>query len=480
MSHFTANVLKVDNAELNTVNKNIELVSEWLHANSGWIIVFNGADNDTILGELARSDSMYQYFPHQQDNQGVVIITSKAPPETLQQIMKIENPIVLQEFKTEEIEYFLRVSLHRKELSDKEESALKFIVDNIGGIPLKLEQCAAFIRQRKYSFSDYVRVYQKRKDWPLLTTPYGCKDLVKLYKRDFDKVQGESETAYFGMCAAAYLNGTDIPFCFFEYGIAALETGYAAFKRVCDSLSRVFHTYPEYQDSGVDKSDDAIFKDILYRIRQHNLIKYETEEPSFQINKDVQCLLRQHMKDQNRENSILEATMAMLLHIFLKNPADMRLKQILLIHADTCLQYVRPKIDAMFALYARLKLEVSRINASLNRYKRAESLTENLQTEFKEYCETPPACLRKIELKIFVHRAQICRWLGKVKEATVLMRMCEQTAENASIKGTEDEADMCRWMANALIDEHKLDETMVYLERAKQLYESIPRADGEY
>ena len=266
MSHFTANVLKVDNAELNTVNKNIELVSEWLHANSGWIIVFDGADNDAILGELARSESMFQYFPHQQDIQGVVIIASKAPPETLQQIMKIENPIVLQEFKTEEIDQFLRASLRRKELSDKEESALKFIVDNIGGIPLKLEQCAAFIRQRKYSFSDYVRVYQKRKDWPLLTTPYGCKDLVKLYNRDFDKVQGESETAYFVMCTAAYLNGNDIPFCFFEYGIAALKTGYAASKGVCDTLFHVFHTDPEYQDNGVDKSDDAIFKDILYRI----------------------------------------------------------------------------------------------------------------------------------------------------------------------------------------------------------------------
>ena len=455
----------------------MELVSQWLHQNSRWLLVFDGANDASVLRMLEKYESL-EFYPRQPIANGCVIVTSTAPTEALQQHLQISSPIDVPLFSKMETECFLLNSTGKafEELVDEnEKAAFKEIVENIGGLPLKLVQCAAFIKRRRYSFRDYINVYNKKKEWPLFCIPLGIEEK---YKEAFDKVELDCAASYFVLCVSAYINECDIPFSLFEYGYCVLKGRADIHPKIYSTLREIFSDEHMSDDESISDEDNFIFKDILHHIVERCLICYQANESSFNINRDIQSLLRKRILKSTNAHTLLEITLQMLLHVCNSRPGDLFTKQHLLQHACVCLTHVKSRFKSLFPLYYRVKLETSYIYATLNMFSEASRIADDISREMRSSDAQIFQESQHLQLQVMIHRAQLHRWSGNIKDAMDVMRMCEQQSLEPTIKNTETEADMCRWMANTLIEDGQLGHVQQYLDKASELYQKIPAVWG--
>ena len=478
---YTALTLQLENAEHNTAMKNMQLVSNWLHKNIGWILVFDGADQENVLHELVSSESLI-YFPPLQKENGAVIITTTVPAEILQQVLLVDEPLDVPGLNSEESKQFFIKRLKNLSLdNEEEEQALKHIVENIGGIPTTLEECASFIQRRVYSYRDYVAVCNK-KEWPLLHTAHGdpSKGIQKKYEKEFEMLKSKSETSFFVLGVSAFLNNLDIPFLIFEYGYIALRGITNLSPQIFMTLESVFKDEDIDGIDNIDVPNEVIFKDILYNIREYNLISYKAGDAHFNVRRDIPTIVRKYIK-HTHFSTFLRAALCMMLHIIDTRPCDLQFHQLLLPHISKCLEHTNTKNieNGLFTLFCKLQLESAKIHATFNMFSRAEQLTDDIQNQMEDFTNAPSEELKKIEIRMLIFRGQLYRWQGKVHAASETMKICEGMAELANIKGTIDEANMCRYVANSLIDERKIEEVEKYLDRAKEIYENFKPANGK-
>ncbi|MEX0271090.1 NB-ARC domain-containing protein [Leptolyngbyaceae cyanobacterium UHCC 1019] len=120
----------------------------WLETNHRWLLIFDNADEpETVKPWLPRNP------------QGRVLLTSRAPRFTS---LGVKNPIAVTKFSLEESIAFLRDRTNLPALDAAELAAITALAQELDGLPLALEQAAAYIAQMGVSFAVYWHYYQQR------------------------------------------------------------------------------------------------------------------------------------------------------------------------------------------------------------------------------------------------------------------------------------------------------------------------------
>ena len=133
--------------ETQTPEDAIRKVLRWFKQESNWLLIFDNADTPNILKP---------YIPLVRT--GHVLLTSRS--NTFRNL-GIADPIELPPLAIADAVQFLLESTSREDASAEEKNAATDIAEELGGLPLALEQAAAYIEQGA-TFCHYLRSYRQR------------------------------------------------------------------------------------------------------------------------------------------------------------------------------------------------------------------------------------------------------------------------------------------------------------------------------
>jgi tetratricopeptide (TPR) repeat protein len=120
----------------------------WLETHDRWLLIFDNADQPELLKSV---------LPR--GHQGKVLLTSRARRFAS---LGIKAPIEVQRLSPEESIAFLKDRAQQSDLDAAEFTAAKELVRELDGLPLALEQAAAYITQMQVGFGVYLRHYRQK------------------------------------------------------------------------------------------------------------------------------------------------------------------------------------------------------------------------------------------------------------------------------------------------------------------------------
>jgi len=171
----------------------VKAVKSWLEHNSGWLLIFDNAQDANEMGD---------YLP--QAGGGHIIITSRNPGWS-----KIAKLLPAKVFdRAESIDFLCR----RTGQDDKEVADL--LAEELGDLPLALEQAGAYIEETSISLAAYCELFQSRRQelWGEETPPMGYPQAVgATWSLAMDRVGEESPEAAYLLNLCSYLAPDDIP-----------------------------------------------------------------------------------------------------------------------------------------------------------------------------------------------------------------------------------------------------------------------------
>jgi len=171
----------------------VRAVKSWLEHNSGWLLIFDNAQDTNEMGD---------YLP--QAGGGHIIITSRNPNWST--IAKLLHAKVFN--RTESIDFLCR----RTEQDDKE--AADMLGEELGDLPLALEQAGAYIEETTMSLAAYCKLFNSRRQelWGEESPPMDYPQAVgATWSLAMDRVGKESPEAAYLLNLCSYLAPDDIP-----------------------------------------------------------------------------------------------------------------------------------------------------------------------------------------------------------------------------------------------------------------------------
>ncbi|MGV0024741.1 FxSxx-COOH system tetratricopeptide repeat protein [Phormidesmis priestleyi] len=186
----------------------------WLETHDRWLLIFDNADKPNLLKP---------WLPN--NPQGRVLLTSRA---RLFAGLGIRTPIELKKLSSEESSTFLRERTDCQSLEGAELAAATALAQALDGLPLALEQAAAYINRVGVSFAVYWKYYQQRRlvlleeespetgDYP--------QSVATTWLLNFEEVERRSPASIPILQLSAVLAGDDIPeallfVCAEEFGL---------------------------------------------------------------------------------------------------------------------------------------------------------------------------------------------------------------------------------------------------------------------
>jgi streptogramin lyase len=176
-------------------------VIRWLRAESGWLLVVDNLENPSDLERL---------LPRALD--GDVLITSRHLLDGTSQVVHPLSPELAARF------LLLRTG-------QQDETAAAELAHELGGLPLALEQAAAYMTTTGESVAGYLAILRQRPADLLATgTPIDYPlTVVRTLCLSFQQVQHASRPAADLLCLCAFLAPDDIPISLLANGAPALE-----------------------------------------------------------------------------------------------------------------------------------------------------------------------------------------------------------------------------------------------------------------
>ncbi|MCZ7400388.1 MAG: FxSxx-COOH system tetratricopeptide repeat protein [Candidatus Methanoperedens sp.] len=176
----------------------IKAVRRWLEHNSGWLLIFDNAQ---------KQEDLINYLP--QGNAGHVIITSRN--QTWDYVNKLLSIDVLS--RAESIDFLLK----RTELSEKEDA--NKLAEDLGDLPLALEQAGAYIKETKVPLTKYTELFQSKHEelWRNQRSPPEYKDKIDTtWNLAIDQIRAKEPNAANLLNLCAFFAPDDIPLKLFS------------------------------------------------------------------------------------------------------------------------------------------------------------------------------------------------------------------------------------------------------------------------
>ncbi|MGZ3625416.1 MAG: tetratricopeptide repeat protein [Ktedonobacteraceae bacterium] len=195
----------------------VAAVKRWFQDNSGWLLIFDNADDLTILGE---------FLP--QGGKGHILLTTRE-----QATGRIAQRIEIEKMEPDEGALFLlrRAALLAQaapleDASPTDREVAGEIVKAMDGLPLALDQAGAFIDETQCSLSDYLHFFQTRQADLLQRRGRLATDhpdsVAATFSLSFEKVQKAHLTAADLLCLCAFLDPDGIQEEIFTKGASEL------------------------------------------------------------------------------------------------------------------------------------------------------------------------------------------------------------------------------------------------------------------
>jgi tetratricopeptide (TPR) repeat protein len=181
-------------------HKAVDAVNRWLESNSGWLLILDNADEIEIAEEFIPPGKT-----------GDILLTTRA-----RTIGRLGESNEFKKMYPEEGALFLLRRVTKAERSEASESAAEALSSLLDGLPLALDQAAAFIDEIPSTFEEYQFLYQAERKELLkrgshLTTDKDHESVTVTFSIAFKKVADDSLAAADLLRVCAFLEADSIP-----------------------------------------------------------------------------------------------------------------------------------------------------------------------------------------------------------------------------------------------------------------------------
>ena len=257
----------------------VAAVRAWLDHNAGWLLVFDNA---------RKAQDVREYLP--QNPAGHVLITSRDPSWG-----GVAKPF--------EVEVLLRedsIKFLLERTGQKDESAAGKLAEQLGDLPLALEQAGAYIETNSKPLAEYLSLFEKRRAELLRRgQPVGYPDTVATtWEISFREVEDQSAAAGALLNLCAFLAPDDIPLPILRGGAKYLAVVLA----------------------GV-VADEMLLDDAIAALRRYSLL--ERSEDSLSVHRLVQIVACDRLSDDERKKCA-EAAVRVVNAAFPQDSDDVR------------------------------------------------------------------------------------------------------------------------------------------------------------
>lgn len=281
-----ARLLDLPEKDAQSPDDAVRAVSRWLENNSGWLLIFDNADTPELLKG---------FRPH--NAKGHVLLTSRAQVFDTLGIIK---PLEIEAMLPEEALKFLFTRTGRDDDNAAERDAASQLAEELGYLPLALEQAGAFITAKKARFQDYLASYRKRrlkllKEARPIAGDYP-ESVATTWAINFQEVEKVSEAASDLLRTSAFLSPDRIPLELITKGKSELG--------------------PPLSAALADVDDDPLaLNQVLEPLTRYSFIRLDSDSQTYSIHRLLQEVLRDEM-DADTQRLWAECTIRALNQAF--------------------------------------------------------------------------------------------------------------------------------------------------------------------
>lgn len=261
-------------------------VRAWLESNPGWLLICDNADQPELVKEFRPRNA-----------QGHTLLTSRAQ---VFDALGIAKPFEIDVMSREEAVKFLFTRTGRDDDNAVESDAATQVAEELGRLPLALEQAGAFITAKKARFKDYLVSYRKRKlallnEMRPVTGDYP-ESVATTWSINFGEVEKVSAASSDLLRVSAFLSPDNIPYELITKGKSELG----------DALSNAL----------VDVDDDPLaLNNVLEPLTRYSFIRLDPDSQTYSIHRLVQEVLKDGM-DEDTQSLWAERTVRALNEAF--------------------------------------------------------------------------------------------------------------------------------------------------------------------
>ncbi|CAC5386842.1 unnamed protein product [Mytilus coruscus] len=259
-----------------------------------WLLVIDNADTDIVSGQL----NELLLGTWKRDTRGHIIITTRREPLTVEETLHIgKNDCNYLETLNEEegVQFMIKRTGMFDEGSNESISKL---VNELGGLPLALEQAAALIKCTNYTFKGYLDRFEKKRlkllkktTNPSFKTHHNRLAVTTTWLLNIEYIRSQSQHEGLGMSAvvvmevASFLFADDMPIGIFNSGEPAIGDEEAcetlsdqfAIRQVLEILTR-FSLFQRYRSGSlsVHRLVQEVIRSRLQEDEKHSVLRFAT------------------------------------------------------------------------------------------------------------------------------------------------------------------------------------------------------------
>ncbi|AKB27678.1 hypothetical protein MSSIT_0959 [Methanosarcina siciliae T4/M] len=254
------------------LNNIVSAVLNWFRTHENWLLVIDNADDISFVK---------RYLPP--DPKEHILLTARL---RVFDALDITKSVDMEAMSPEEAKSFLLKRTVRANLNQSELEALDKLVNELGYLPLALEQAGAFIHANNSSFKDYLASYNIRglkllEKSPIDKSKYP-ESISTTWLMNFDEVKKKSEVSADVLYASAFLNPNGIP----------AEIYHKSSDELGPLISSIFNE--------VD-TDPLVYDEVLKPLWQYSLINREIGCHTYDIHRLVQAVIRDGMEKSEQK-----------------------------------------------------------------------------------------------------------------------------------------------------------------------------------
>ncbi len=443
LSDFVSLASLLDLPEKDAVDQRraVDAVMRWLQGHSQWLLIMDNADD---------LEMVYDFLPAR--GAGHTLLTSRSQA-TGPNIKGIE----LEKMEREEGALFLlrRAKILAEDAplecaSDRYRNEARIIWELLDGLPLALDQAAAYIEEHQCRFADYLSLYQTRREDLLkrrgaLSKRDYPKPVATTWSLSFEQVERADPVAANVLRLCAFLHPDAIPEAMLLEGTAALDAG--------------------LQDIAADQ---VRFDEAIGALRRYSLVRRNPETKVLTIHRLVQTVLKDGMQEGKQREWAERAVRAV----------SAAFPEVELVEAwQQCQQYL-PHAQACAELIEQWEMMFPEAARLLHR-------TGNYLYERGQFVEAEPLYLRAVSIREQVlgsDHPDVARSLsdlallylgqGKYEQAEPLYRQALAIQEQTLGPGHPDVAIILNDLAMLYYFQGKYEQAEPFHQRARNLFES--------
>ncbi len=263
-SDFAEIARQVGVAQAETLPELAKAAKHWLETTADrWLLIFDNADTPSLLKPYRCTNS-----------QGQILLTSRADSFAG---LGIRQPLGLGVLSPDEAVAFLweRIDRDCADSDPEEGHAAIALAQEVGYLPLALEQAAAYIAQKQTRFEVYLTSYRRRKLQLLETHPPETGDypasVATTWQLNFEQVEQQNPAAADVLRLSAFLAPDEIPCELLVQGAANLG----------ESIATALADF---------EADPVVLDEVLATLTQYSLIRRYPETFCYSTHRMVQLV----------------------------------------------------------------------------------------------------------------------------------------------------------------------------------------------